>query len=629
MGDGAVRGEQIRTLYDQSGPVLIANVVNASVIAAALWSSAAPPALLLTWPAAMAVMAAGRLELRRRYRRTRPGAEQAGRWGALFAAGSAVAGVLWGTAAALLFDSAGALSQILLTFAVGGMGAAAAGTLAAHLPAFFAFLIPALVPLAARTFAMGDSLHLAMGFIMVVYAFGLSQVARISHRTLTEAFRLRFENEALLSRLARAQQTLEETNQGLERRVAERTEALARQGEALRQAQRLESVGRLAGGVAHDFNNLLTVVLANASMLARGTQLPQSARQAVEEMRGAAERGANLVRQLLAFSRRQKLAPRVLDLNRLAADMQRLLGRLIGETIQLKVVLAPAPALVRADSGQLEQVIINLATNARDAMPGGGALTVETSLVEADGDETLPRGSYVVLRVSDTGVGMDVQTQRRAFEPFFTTKEVGQGVGLGLATVYGVVDQSGGQVLVDSAPGKGTTFAIYLPRASEVAAQPETPEALLDPPLAGTPSAVEATILLAEDEPEVRAVTRRLLRLGGYQVLTAADGDEALEKARAHPGPIHLLVSDVVMANLGGVELARRLARERPGLRVLFISGYSWDRSLLAGDPLRGVDYLEKPLTFDSLMRKVSQVLEAPAPMVGGPVMPTRQSPEK
>jgi signal transduction histidine kinase/CheY-like chemotaxis protein len=608
MGIGAVRGEQIRTLYDQSRPVLLANVLNAAVISAALWSTGPRP-LLVAWNAAMVAMALARLELRRRYQRAQPPAEAAGAWGVAFAAGSAMAGVLWGGAAAALFDTAGALSQILITFAVGGMGAAAAGTLACYLPAFWAYLLPALIPLTVRTFAMGDNLHLAMGLIMSVYGVGISFVARINHRTITEAFRLRFDNEALLQRLAEAQRTLEETNQGLERRVAERTEALARQGEVLRQAQRLESIGRLAGGVAHDFNNLLTVVLANASMLLRASRLPAQARQAIEEVRGAAERGANLVRQLLAFSRRQKLAPRVLDLNKLVADMQRLLGRLIGETIELKVSLASAPALVKADSGQLEQVIINLATNARDAMPGGGVLTVQTALAQADGDENLPAGSYVVLQVSDTGMGMDLPTQRRAFEPFFTTKEVGQGVGLGLATVYGIVDQSGGRVSMDSQPGRGSRFEIYLPRALEAPDQEQTPQ-----PLSPAAAPLEATILLAEDEPEVRAVTRRLLHLGGYRVLTAADGAEALERARAHPGPIHLLVTDVVMANIGGIELARQLGRERPGLRVLFISGYSWDRGLPPSDPVLGLDYLEKPLTFDSLMRKVSQVLQAPGP---------------
>jgi signal transduction histidine kinase/ActR/RegA family two-component response regulator len=559
----------------------------------------------------MLLMVLVRLELRRRYRRARPGPEQAARWGRTFVIGSVSAGLLWGCAAAVLFDSNGMLSQILVTFVIGGMGAAAAGTLAYHLPAFWGFFLPALVPLVARTFALGDRLHIGMGLIMVVYVFGLSFVARITHQALSQAFRLRFENQALLEQLSRAQQTLEDTNRSLEQRVAERTEALARQGEALRHGQRMESIGRLAGGVAHDFNNLLTVVLANASMLLRGFQLHPQTRIAVEEVRGAAERGANLVRQLLAFSRRQTLAPRVLDLNKLVCDMERLMRRLIGETIELKVTLAPERALVLADSGQLEQVIINLATNARDAMPGGGTLTLETTLVSAEGDDELPAGPYVVLTVTDSGMGMDLETRGRAFEPFFTTKEVGQGVGLGLATVYGVVDQSGGRVLVDSQPGQGSRFVIYLPRASEGSAPEEIAEGVAPAPT------MDATVLLAEDEPEVRAVAERLLRLGGYQVLSAGDGAEALARARAHPGRIDLLVTDVVMANLGGVELAQRLQKERPGVRVLYISGYSWDQRLPPSDPARGIDYLEKPLTFDSLMRKVSQVLGGPP--VSGP----------
>ena len=287
--------------------------------------------------------------------------------------------------------------------------------------------------------------------------------------------------------------------------------------------------------------------------------------------------------------------------------MERLLRRLIGDNIDLDVTLAPTPALVRADPGQLEQVIINLATNARDAMSGGGRLAIETSLVSAEGDAALPSGSYVVLEVSDSGVGMDLETRRRAFEPFFTTKEIGQGVGLGLATVYGVVDQSGGRVLVDSQPGKGSSFKVYLPRTGES----ELP--LAAPELTSEAPAIEATILLAEDEPDVRSATERLLRLGGYQVLAAGDGAEALVRSRAFAGAIHLLVTDVVMATMGGMELARRLEMERPGLRVLYISGYSWDHGLPPSDPARGIDYLEKPLTYDSLMRKVAQVLATPS----------------
>jgi signal transduction histidine kinase/ActR/RegA family two-component response regulator len=606
MTNRAVLGERVRTLYEQSRPVLLANVLNALIVTVVLWRDGPRP-FLAVWCGLMVAMAVVRLELRRRYRRALPGPEQVRRWSVYFVTGSAFAGVLWGAAALVLFDSVGELSQILMTFVVGGMGAAAAGALSWHLPAFWVFLFPALTPLVLRTFAIGDRLHVGMGIIMVVYSIGISIVARITHRAVSEAVRLRFENDALLVRLSHAQQTLEETNRSLERRVVERTEALERQGEVLRHAQRMESVGRLAGGVAHDFNNLLTVVLANASMLLRGSLLRGSTRTAVEEVRGAAERGANLVRQLLAFSRRQKLAPRVLDLNKLVIDMERLLRRIIGDNIILDVTLAPTPAMVRADPGQLEQVIINLATNARDAMFGGGRLAIETSLVSAEGDAALPSGDYVVLEVSDSGVGMDLETRRRAFEPFFTTKEIGQGVGLGLATVYGVVDQSGGRVLVDSQPGKGSSFKVYLPRTRE-SAQP-----LAAPELTPGAPAVEATILLAEDEPDVRSATERLLRLGGYHVLAAGDGAEALARSRSFAGTIHLLVTDVVMANMGGMELARRLEQERPGLRVLYISGYSWDQGLPPSDPTRGIDYLEKPLTYDSLMRKVAQVLATPS----------------
>jgi signal transduction histidine kinase/ActR/RegA family two-component response regulator len=600
---GAVRREEVRALYDQSRPVLAANVLNALLVSATLWN-AGPRPLLVGWCALMVLMALVRLQLHRRYQRARPDVADTPRWARYFVTGSAVAGVLWGSAAAVLFDRAGALSQILVTFVVGGMGAAAAGTLSCYLPAFWAFLLPALSPLIVRTFALGDRLHIGMGIIMVVYGLGISFVARISRRSLREALRLRFENEALLAQLSEAQHTLEESNRSLEQRVTERTQALERQGEVLRHAQRMESIGRLAGGVAHDFNNLLTVVLANASMLLRGSNTA-STRVALDEIVGAAERGANLVRQLLAFSRRQKLAPSVLDLNRLVADMERLLRRLIGENIDLTVTLAPMRTLVRADSGQLEQVIINLATNARDAMPGGGSLTIETSLVVAEGDQTLPAGAYVLLEVADSGVGMDVETRRRAFEPFFTTKDVGHGVGLGLATVYGVVDQSGGYVLVDSQPGQGSTFKIYLPRA---AGSPTVSADIDVPPLA---AASDATILLAEDEPQVRGVTERLLRQGGYRVITASDGAEALTRARSYPGPIDLLITDVVMSNVGGVELARRLEQERPGLRVLYVSGYSWDQTVPASDAARGIDFLQKPLSFDALMRKVAQMLNA------------------
>jgi two-component system cell cycle sensor histidine kinase/response regulator CckA len=447
-----------------------------------------------------------------------------------------------------------------------------------------------------------------MGMMMVVFGVGLSVVARITNRSISEAFRLRDEKQGLLDRLSSTQKTLEETNHTLEDRVTQGVAQLEQQGEALRRAHRLETVGRLAGGIAHDFNNLLTVVLANVGLLARSPSLDSGSQAAVEEVHAAAIRGANLVRQLLAFSRRQRLAPRVIDLNALVREMDRLLTRLIGETVEMKTSLTEAGALVKADASQLEQVVVNLVTNARDAMPNGGALTIATTLVEAEGDATLPPGSYVVLSVTDTGVGMDAETRSNAFEPFFTTKELGRGTGLGLATVYGIVEQSGGRVSVESRPGEGTRFEIYLPRTSEAPGAE----------VVGMPvesAVVAATVLVAEDEPEVRVAIERMLRLAGHEVLAAGDGEQAVAMSRAHRGPIDLLVTDVVMPHMGGGPLARRLMDERPEMRVLFVSGYSWEGDLPSSDPARGIDFLQKPFDREQLMAKVAALLAAAPPV--------------
>jgi signal transduction histidine kinase/ActR/RegA family two-component response regulator len=601
MTSSAVRAEQIRTLYQQSGPVLAANLLNAAIVSALLWTVGPQPALVV-FLALMAFMTAGRMELACLYWRARPGPDDARRWGRRFAVGSGFAGLLWGTGAALFFADHSPLSQILMTFVIGGMGAGAAGTLACYLPAFVAFFVPSITPLVLRTFTFGDPLHVAMGCMIVVYGLGMIVVARTTHRSITQAFRLRFENDALVARLSESQASLQEVNRTLERRVAERSAALEKQGEALREAHRLEAVGRLAGGIAHDFNNLLTVVFADLAFLERDSPLDGSARDMVADIRNVAARGAGLIRQLLAFSRQQQLALRVLDLNEVVRNVQRLLEPIIGEQVEMKLSLGAGPLLVKADSGQIEQVIVNLATNARDAMPRGGTLSINTSLVEVDGNATMTRGSYVVLSVSDTGVGMDAVTRRRAFEPFFTTKEVGQGSGLGLATVYGVVDQSGGHVSVESEPGAGTEFKIYLPRAAE---PPQEVEARPAPALAPG----QATILLVEDEPGVRMVVERMLQSMGHEVLVAARGEEALEVWRAHAGRFDLLVTDVVMAGHPGPEVARLLTSESPGLRVLFISGYSAAETLPPSDPSRGVDYLPKPMTFEALAEKVSGLL--------------------
>jgi PAS domain S-box-containing protein len=376
----------------------------------------------------------------------------------------------------------------------------------------------------------------------------------------------------------------------------------------LREAQKLEAIGRLAGGVAHDFNNLLTVILGYAETLLADLPSADPGRPSVEQIRLAARRAASLTQQLLAFGRRQLLQPSVFDLNAVVVEMREILRRLIGEHIDIATSPGARDSVVRADRGQIEQVIMNLALNARDAMPDGGRLDISTRNLEAPlGEPGAAAGlgqPSLLLAVSDTGVGMSPEVQAHIFEPFFSTKEVGQGTGLGLATVYGIVTQTGGRIEVTSAPGEGSTFRIYLPCVRAEAG----PEDAMPP--AGELGGSE-TVLLVEDEGAVRGLLAEVLRRRGYRVLEAADGREAAEVAARHPGALHLLLTDVVIPGMSGQELARRLESERPGLRVMFISGYS---DKVAGE--RGVAvaaaFLQKPFTPSALARKVREVLDAP-----------------
>jgi two-component system, cell cycle sensor histidine kinase and response regulator CckA len=379
----------------------------------------------------------------------------------------------------------------------------------------------------------------------------------------------------------------------------------------LRAAQKLEAVGQLAGGVAHDFNNLLAVILNYAWLLME--QLPEGdpAREDAREIAQAGESAAALTRQLLAFSRKQVLEPRVLDLNTIVSRLDKMLRRLIGEHLRLALELAPELGRVKADPGQLEQVVMNLVVNARDAMAAGGTLTLATADVDLDaaGAAQIPEatpGPYVLLRVRDTGHGMDAATQQRIFEPFFTTKALGSGTGLGLSTVYGIVRQSGGTIRVQSAPGRGTTFEVYLPRVDE-ALNTTTP-----PPAQVRALAGNETLLVVEDDDAVRRVTERLLRAAGYRLLTAASPAEALRLDAQHSGPLHLLLTDVVMPGMGGRELAARLRQRHPELRVLYMSGYSHGqfgapRGLDADGPL-----VAKPFSASDLTRSIRHALDAP-----------------
>ncbi len=379
--------------------------------------------------------------------------------------------------------------------------------------------------------------------------------------------------------------------------------------EQLWQAQKLESVGRLAGGVAHDFNNLLTVILSGVEEL-RHLDEPgaPSASELIDEIGGAGERARDLTRQLLAFARKQQVAPTVVDLGEVVRGTEKLLRRLLGEDVALVSNLAPDLWPIRCDLGLAEQVLLNLAVNARDAMPGGGRLTIETANVVLDqaGVATWPGmqpGPHVRLVVRDSGSGMPAEVKERIFEPFFTTKAVGQGSGLGLSTVYGIVAQSGGFVSVESEPGRGSTFTIHFPRTIGA------PTRSLPAPLpAITPG--NERVLVVEDDPQVRSVTVRALTAAGYQVLVAKDGAEGLVRAEREPGPIRLLVCDVVMPGMSGPEVAAALGVLRPGLRVLFVSGYTRDAISLRGELPAGVELLQKPFTPAVLLERVRAILD-------------------
>ena len=390
-----------------------------------------------------------------------------------------------------------------------------------------------------------------------------------------------------------------------------RAEAALRESEELlAQSQRLEAVGRLASGIAHDFNNLLTAIIGYDELLLAGLDEESALRVAAEEIGRAAASATDLTGRLLAFGRRQMLQPRVIDLNVAVREAVTMLGRLLGEDVELAISLDTELRPLNADPGQLHQVIVNLAVNARDAMPDGGRLTVVTRNAEIGGDDDpgspeVGPGKYVCLAVTDTGTGMSEETKSRLFEPFFTTKGAGEGSGLGLATVYGIVKQSGGAVVVGSEPGNGTTFEVYLPSVEERPGPPKEPAAQPDLDRG------DATILLVEDDDQVRELTCALLEARGYTTIVARDGIEALALAARQQGPIDLLVTDVVMPRLGGRALAERLAARLPGLPVLYISGYTDDAAVLGGASGTPARFLAKPFTPDMLAGKVLEALTA------------------
>ena len=386
-------------------------------------------------------------------------------------------------------------------------------------------------------------------------------------------------------------------------------EKMARLQEQFRQAQKMEAIGRLAGGIAHDFNNLLTIINGYSQISLQELKEEDPLRGNIEEIHDAAKRAATLTRQLLAFSRRQVMEMKVIDINMLLKDTEKMLRRILGEDVELITFMAEDLGRVKADPGQIEQVIMNLAVNARDAMPRGGKLTIETVNVELDeayarAHVAVTPGHYVMLSVSDTGAGMTPEIRDRVFEPFFTTKEKGKGTGLGLSTVYGIVKQSGGNIWVYSEPGQGSAIKIYLPKVDVPLEKLEKKVVHENLPLGSE------TILVVEDEGEVRKLAVRILKKQGYVVLEAGQGDEAFHVCKQHQGPIHLMVTDVVMPGMGGHELAKRLEPLHPNMKVLYMSGYTENAIVHHGVLDEGMSYIQKPFTVDGLARKVREALD-------------------
>lgn len=594
-----IEGERVRSVYQQALLTLLVTVINAVLTAIAL-APVVNHGFLSIWVAMIVIASAVRCAIRQRYFR-QAAHHDSGVWARLSILGSLMTGLCWGLGATFMFP-AGETYQLFFAFVVGGMCAGAVAVNSAHLPSVLAFVLPASLPLAGRFLAEGSPPHIVSGLMILVFAGALSLISLRAHRAFGERVRLQ-------GTLTRQQRELNEANAQLRHEMAERQKAEAR----LHRMEKMDALGQLTGGVAHDFNNLLTVILGNLDMIARQPDDPATVKRLASSAFAAGQRGGELIEKLLSFARRQVLQTATVNPNRLISDFLPLLQRAIGETVAVELMLDPQLDPTRVDPSQFQAALLNLAVNARDAMPSGGQLRIETRNVAlgqghlADMPEARP-GDYLRITVSDTGIGMDPATTARAFDPFFTTKEVGKGTGLGLSQVYGFVHQAGGHCRLQSAPGRGCTVDLYLPRSDSTSLQSGDPTGLRNVvPLRH--AAGGEVVLVVEDEDAVRDMAAESLRALGYGVLSAPDARVALDVLRG-PTRVDILFSDVVMpGGMNGGQLALQARLLRPKLKVLLTSGYTITATGGARELPEGVPLLRKPYLREDLAAQLQAAL--------------------
>ncbi len=619
---GAVLSAQIGLLYANTRVGVVVTVLAATVLAVLQWP-VVPHHVVFGWWLYMILVSSARFILFLRHRRASPGATEIKGWSTAFTVGAGLAGAGWGGAGILLYPGTHLTNQVFLVFVLGGMMLGAASVLAPRPEAFLSFLIPTGLGPASRLFAEGDQTHTAMGLLAVVFILATLIMTWRIYRTIDTTLRLRLDNQSLLEGLAAAKGQTEALNQALEIKVRERTSELQRANERLLaemehrkkieeellRVGKLEAIGRLAGGVAHDFNNLMTIVVGYCesmrSLLANSSPLQKQ----VNEIHKAAEQANSLTRQLLAFSRRQELQLSLLDLNKVVLEMEDMLHRLVSDDVELTILADPSLGFLQGNRGQIEQVIMNLVINAEQAMPHGGRLVVSTTNVELDENSlgSLPDvkpGPFVRLAVSDTGIGMNAEVKARIFDPFFTTKEQGKGIGLGLTTVYGIVNQADGYIAVESEPEKGTTFRVYFPRAEGADTEADELPRYIERPTHGS-----ETVLVVDDQKGLCTLLCETLRNQGYTVLPASNGQEALQVVSGRMGRIDLVITDMVMPQMGGRELAQALRTLHPQTKILYMTGYT-DREEDFRELSHIGAFLEKPFTPETLLHKIRETLE-------------------